>query len=177
MTISRRSVTDNKEWCTPPEYVEAVREVLGDITLDPCSNEHSIVGAKEEYRLPEKDGIKESWDYPTIFVNPPYGRDTERGTSIKDWIERCSLAREEYNSEVIALIPVATNTTYWHQYVFPTATSICFLKVPRLKFILGGEKIKKGAPMACCFVYWGGYPEVFEEVFGEWGKVVRIQKS
>lgn len=55
----------------------------GSINLDPCSNEYSVVNAETEYRLPEHDGLKESWNYPNIFVNPPYGIDKERGTTIK----------------------------------------------------------------------------------------------
>ena len=108
-----RSVhSQSQTWCTPPKYVNAVRAMFnGEISLDPCSNENSIVKATTEYVLPEKDGLKESWNYPTIYVNPPYGADYERGTTIKDWIGKCYSANVEHNSEVLALIPVATNTT------------------------------------------------------------------
>ena len=72
----------SQHWCTPPKYVDAVKEFFGgSIALDPCSNRHSIVSAQVEYSLPETDGLAASWDYPTVFVNPPYGRDRERCTS------------------------------------------------------------------------------------------------
>ena len=51
--------------------------------LDPCSNRHSTVRATVEYSLPEIDGLSASWNYPTIFVNPPYGRDRERGITFE----------------------------------------------------------------------------------------------
>lgn len=69
------ATSDSADWCTPPEILEAVREVFsGEIELDPCSNGSSQVGAKRVYTLPEHDGLIEPWDAKTIFVNPPYGR-------------------------------------------------------------------------------------------------------
>ena len=41
--------------------------------------------------LPEKDGLEQDWnDYRRIYVNPPYGADRERGTSIKNWLAKCA---------------------------------------------------------------------------------------
>jgi hypothetical protein len=156
MSAGRRSITDNKEWGTPEKIVDTVKEFWdGEIDLDPCSNEFSIVNAKVEYRLPRIDGLEETWNFKRIFVNPPYGKDKERGTTIKDWVTQCNCANVVYNSEVIALIPVATNTTHWKINIFGNATNICFLKDTRLKFLENGYVSLKGAPMACALVYWG----------------------
>ena len=122
MTAGRRVNTQSQNWGTPAKYVNAVKAFWdGKIDLDPCSNEYSIVHAATEYRLPEQDGLKESWNYPTIYVNPPYGADRQRGTTIKDWLARCARAHIDYKSEVIALVPVATNTSHWKSYVFGQA--------------------------------------------------------
>ena len=87
VTAGRKINTVSQEWGTPPKYVDAVRKCFGGrIDLDPCSNEYSVVHAETEYRLPEHDGLSESWNYPTIYVNPPYGIDKERGTAIKTWM-------------------------------------------------------------------------------------------
>lgn len=166
-----RSVhSQSQTWCTPPKYVEAVRKMFdGIITLDPCSNRESIVNAITEYMLPEKDGLKESWNFPTIYVNPPYGADYERGTTIKDWIGRCYLAYKEYSSEVLALIPVATNTVHWKKYIFGKACGICFLYDTRLKFLVNGSTDNKGAPMACAIIYWGKQFDKFRDIFSQFG--------
>lgn len=75
MTAGRKHISLTKDWCTPPSVVSSVRRVFGgSIALDPCSNEHSLVKADKEYLLPDHDGLVESWDYPTIYVNPPMGR-------------------------------------------------------------------------------------------------------
>ena len=127
----------------------------GHIDLDPCSNKYSIVHAKTEYRLPHRDGLHESWDFRTVYVNPPYGIDKERGTSIKTWLRRCAAAHRDFQSEVLALVPVATNTGHWKNYVFGHAAGVCFLYDTRLKFLVNGNNGGEGAPMSCAMIYWG----------------------
>lgn len=167
----------SRNWCTPPKYVGAVREFFnGDIALDPCSNEHSVVNAKVEYRLPDHDGLLESWDADTIYVNPPYGRDRDRGTGIIDWLRRCSEASARRGSEVLALVPVATNTRHWKLFVFGSAAAVAFLYDTRLRFLVDGREEGKGAPMSCAMVYWGARYADFEKVFIRHGAVVDIRR-
>src|SRR3989338_1963133 len=73
MSAGRKINTSSQSWGTPHKYIEAVKKVLGRICLDPCSNEYSVVDAEVEYILPKHDGLKDSWNYSTIYVNPPYG--------------------------------------------------------------------------------------------------------
>jgi len=175
MSAGRTINTLSQSWGTPHKYVKAARKVLGGhIHLDPCSNEYSVVDAEVEYRLPEHDGLKEHWNFPTIYVNPPYGIDKERGTTIKNWLAKCAYAYQEYGAEVLALIPIAANTSHWKKYVFTKAKSICFLYDTRLKFLENGIDTGKGAPMACAMIYWGDNPLKFYEVFIEYGAVVDI---
>ncbi len=175
MTAGRRINTKSQSWCTPPKYVNAVRKVLNYIYLDPCSNDDSVVNALTEFKLPETDGLEETWNFPTIYVNPPYGLDKIRGTSIKNWIAKCSEANSKFGSEVMALIPVATNTRHWKDYIFKTANSICFLYDTRLKFIIEGSLDNKGAPMAWAMIYWGENIEKFAEVFSKFGACVDLK--
>ncbi len=177
MTAGRSINSISQTWCTPPKYVCAVRKVFdGTIALDPCSNPQSVVGAEVEYQLPDHDGLRSSWGYPTIYVNPPYGADRQRGTTIKDWLRRCARAREEYGSEVLALVPVATNTRHWKDYVFGVADAIAFLYDTRLKFLVNGKDGGKGAPMSCAMIYWGEHIERFEDIFLPFGAVVDLRR-
>ena len=165
----------SQHWCTPPKYVDAVKEFFGgSISLDPCSNCHSIVSARVEYSLPETDGLTASWDYPTIFVNPPYGRDRQRATTIRDWLRKCAEASTRHGGEVLALVPVATNTRHWKEYVFGAATSVAFLYDTRLRFLVDGKDAGKGAPMSCAMVYWGPQRARFEQTFIRYGAVVHL---
>jgi len=173
MSAGRSVNTLSQSWGTPHKYVKAVKDFFdGFIDLDPCSNEYSIVRAKVEYLLPTHDGLKETWNYPTIYVNPPYGIDKERGTTIKNWLAKCAYAHEEFDSEVLALVPIAANTMHWKKYVFTKAIGICFLYDTRLRFLENGLDSGKGAPMACAMIYWGRQFAKFFEVFIEYGAVV-----
>lgn len=176
MTAGRKVNTLSQSWCTPPKYVTAIKKFWGgNIELDPCSNEYSIVKALTEYRLPEHDGLKQTWNFKTVYVNPPYGADRNRGTTIKDWLAKCCQTYNEFNSEIIALIPVAPNTTHWKKCIFGQASAICFLYDTRLRFLVDGIDTGKGAPMACCLIYWGNNYNHFFNNFIEFGAVVDIR--
>ena len=175
MSAGRSIISQSQSWGTPLKYVKVVKQFFGGaISLDPCSNEYSVVNAETEYRLPKKDGLEEDWNFKTIYVNPPYGSDKERKTSIKNWLAKCILAHEDYGSEVLALVPVATNTGHWKQSVFGKARAICFLYDTRLKFLENGLDVGKGAPMSCSIIYWGNDYEKFYETFIEYGAVMDI---
>jgi hypothetical protein len=173
MSVAGRSNSDNnKHWNTPPSYAKLVEDFFGTIDLDPCSNEFSLVKSKSAIMLPD-DGLSLNWTKGNVFVNPPYGKDYDRGTSIKDWYKKIT---QEYKDgcEVIVLAPVASNTSYWRNYVFGCATSICFIYEPRVKFYLDGDKEPKGCPVACCFIYYGDNSTRFKEVFNEVGYCVEL---
>jgi hypothetical protein len=176
MTAGRTVNSQSVDWCTPRKYVDAVKRVFGGkIALDPCSNEWSIVDAENEYNLPEHDGLRETWNFPTIYVNPPYGADKERGTTIRHWLYKCADAHKRYGAEVLALVPVATNTRHWKEHVWGQATAICFLYDTRLRFLVEGKDGGKGAPMSCAMIYWNKNIETFFDVFNEFGAVVDLR--
>lgn len=118
----------------------------------------------------------EDWSQRTIFINPPYGRDAQRKTSIKNWIQKAYESHRKCGNEILMLIPVSTNTTHWRDFIFGKA-SICFLYDSRLKFSLNGNEENKGAPMACCFVYYGDRVEEFKNVFSSCGYVFIQQRD
>mgnify|MGYP000139976657 CR=1 FL=1 len=61
-------------WNTPIWIIDTIKEVFGEIDLDPCSNDNSVVGALKTFQLPYQDGLAESWDDAgVVFVNSPFG--------------------------------------------------------------------------------------------------------
>jgi hypothetical protein len=179
MTAGRIANSQNHHWGTPQHYIDAVKEVfnINKIDLDPCSNEHSLVNARVEYKLPEIDGLSKKWDFRTIYVNPPYGSDKIRKTTIKHWLKKCHDSYEEFQSEIIALVPVATNTSHWKKYVWVSASAVAFLHDTRLKFLVNGKGGGKGAPMSCAMIYWGNNKERFFEIFSEYGSIVNTDTN
>lgn len=175
MTAGRHIVSKSHEWGTPQKYVDAVNKVFDNqICLDPCSNKYSITNADTQYILPKQNGLVETWDFPKIYVNPPYGIDKRRKTKINNWLEKCAKTHQKYGSEILALIPVAPNTGHWKNNIFGKAEAICFLNDTRLKFLINGKDCGTGAPMACSMIYWGGHFKKFERVFKKYGAVVSI---
>ena len=163
MSAGRKIKTGSIHWCTPPKYTIPITEFFGKIELDPCSNSESIVNANVELI---EGGLDYDWETAsTVFVNPPYGRNGK--TSIYDWLKKCFTSHSE-RCEIIALIPVATNTKHWKDFVFK-ADVICFLSDTRLKFLINGDTNNKGASMSCCLVYFGKRSTAFISKFSSYG--------
>lgn len=173
MSAGRKNNSTNKDFNTPPKYVEAVMEFFnGKLDLDPCSNEFSLIKADKSISLP-RNGLEENWNkYETIFCNPPYGRYDK--TSIYTWLEKARDTNLHFGSEILFLIPVATNTKHFKNLIFKYACGICFLEDTRLKFWTEGKEMKKGAPFAACFIYFGRNYDKFTKVFSKYGKCFKI---
>ena len=174
MTAGRQIISQSQEWCTPKKYVDAINYFFdNNIDLDPCSNKYSIVPAHNKIMLPN-NGLILDWNFKNIYVNPPYGIDKLRKTTIKMWLKKCYESNLNYGAEVIALIPVAPNTSHWKEYIWGGADAICFLYDTRLKFMVMGQDCLKGAPMACCLIYWGARKQDFHKLFINFGAVVQL---
>ena len=85
------------------------------------------------------------------------------------------MANKEFKSEVLALVPVATNTGHWKNNVFGKATGVCFLYDTRLRFLVNGQNGGKGAPMSCAMIYWGRDFDRFLSLFDKFGAVVDLR--
>lgn len=177
MTAGRKNAASlSQHWCTPPKYVNAIRKFFGGkIDLDPCTNQWSIIKAEVEFQLPDRDGLRVEWNYSSVFVNPPYGADRTRGTTIRDWLRKCAETHRKYGAEVLGLVPVATNTRHWKLYVWGAATGVAFLYDTRLRFLVEGREGGKGAPMSCAMIYWGPRYKDFEKAFIKFGAVVDVR--
>ena len=80
-------------------------------------------------------------------MNPPYGRETGK------WIEK-AFKESLKGAIVVCLIPARPDASYWHEYIFPHASSIEFIK-GRLHF----SKSKEAAPFPSAIITFGKIPE------------------
>jgi ParB family chromosome partitioning protein len=60
------------EWYTPSKYVEAARQVLGEIELDAASCELANKWVKaDKYFSIEDNSLWQMWQAKTVWLNPP----------------------------------------------------------------------------------------------------------
>ena len=105
------------------------------------------------YPKPLWDGLNTDWLHKNkIYVNPPYN-------NISPWAKKCAgtllIAQEQgVPIEMHLLIPVRTDTKYFHEYIYPYCT-LKFIK-GRLKFrdLTGSSDKPTSAPfpnMVCIY--------------------------
>ena len=112
-----------QRWLTPCYVLEPVRDLLGGVELDPCTEPDNPTGAKQFY-CPPDDGCTRPWAATTVFCNPPYGEARNR------WVDRC--IEEGKLRKVVLLIPAHTETRSF-QRAMQAATSVLFVRA-RLRF-------------------------------------------
>lgn len=108
---------------TPSYILEPVRELLGGIGLDPCTEPDNPTCATKFYHLPS-DGCVLPWDAHSVFCNPPYGEARDR------WVDRC--IAEGSLRKVVLLIPSHTETRTFQRAML-ACSSLLFIKA-RLRF-------------------------------------------
>lgn len=86
---------------TPNYVLEPIRDLLGGIGLDPCTEPDNPTRAEQFYCLPQ-DGCALPWDAASVFCNPPYGEARNR------WVEKC--IKVGMHTPVVLLIPSHTET-------------------------------------------------------------------
>ena len=148
----------DNEWYTPAEYIEAAREVMGSIDLDPASNEYANETVKAStYYTEETNGLDKEW-FGNIWMNPPYST-----ALIKEFAEKLSNSTFK---QAIVLVNNATDTA-WFKLLIQQAKAVVFT-TGRIRF----EKRNgsKGAPLqGQAFIYYGDNVEKFLEVFEAFG--------
>lgn len=103
------------EWYTPPEIICS----LGEFDLDPCTSNiaYNLNHSAKQYYTKEEDGLSKEW-VGRIWLNPPYEQPT-----ISHFIQRMV-----QHDNGIALLYNKCDNKLFHDVIFPTADSICFLR-------------------------------------------------
>ena len=155
--------TGENEWYTPLFYIDAAREVMGRIDIDPasCETAQEYIKAKE-YFTAETDGLSHEW-CGNVWLNPPYSKDL-----VSQFIDELACeVNAGRTKQAIVLLNNATETA-WGQAILSTASAVCFPK-GRIKF-LDKTGSPAGKPLqGQMFCYVGKNCKKFIEVFGAFG--------
>lgn len=127
------------EWLTPPE----ITTKLGPFDLDPCSPiDRPWPTATKHYTILD-NGLAQKWD-GFVWCNPPYGREAPK------WLEKMAM-----HNNGISLIFARTDTIAWHKWIFPKATSVCFMAGRITFYKVTGEIGNMGAGAPSALVAYG----------------------
>lgn len=202
-TFAGRHSCDSPEWYTPGRFVEAARDVMGGIDLDPASHEEANRTVKATtFFTKEDDGLVRGW-HGRVFLNPPGGD----GLVPRFWrVLICEFAQHRveqaiwigYSLEQLQTLQQACATTPLHYPMCVPKARIAFVeneakRVERLaNLIAKGEKPNateraqkiaaacragrppKDAPSHANYItYLGEHVDRFVEAFSQFGGVKR----
>lgn len=163
------------EWYTPAKYLDGVREVLGEIDLDPASSEEANKTVRAR-KIFDDRGLELNW-FGRVFLNPPYGVEkieidgVQRRVSLASAF--CYRAIDQYerrNIDACIMLVNSLHSQTWQRplYDFP----ICFVD-HRIQFVSGDGEANENPTFQNIFVYLGTDEIKFASVFTRFGYVMR----
>jgi phage N-6-adenine-methyltransferase len=167
--LSHQEDYDSDEWFTPADYIEAAREVMTQIDLDPasCAAAQETVRAVTYYTKAD-DGLKQEWR-GRIWLNPPYSQPAAAQFGAK------LLAEVEAGrvTEAVMVQNASTDTSWFH--ALARRSTICLTR-GRINFNRedGGSSANRYGQV---FFYFGKHERRFEKVFGAFGLVGKLRTT
>lgn len=128
------------EWYTPKWLIDE----LGPFDLDPCAPPADVrpFDIAPVCYTKDDDGLAQSW-HGIVWMNPPYSRA----------LLRPFCARMAAHGDGIALLVNRQDNLLWQEVIFPTASSMIFMR-HRVKF-LQPDGQKSSPFFGSCLVAWG----------------------
>ena len=112
--------TGEKTWLTPPHIIRA----LGEFDLDPCCPPNMPWRTAKRMVCRPEDGLAVDWTGKRVWLNPPYGREAV------PFLRKMAENRTGWG---ILLYFARTDSSMWHDLIFPHAYGYLFLR-GRIKF-------------------------------------------
>lgn len=171
-------------WQTPDEYLDAARELMGGIDIDPASSERAQLRIKAKvYYTKDTNGLDKPW-LGKLLLCPPYG---------KEILEQfCEKAVVEYNLGNVTEGVIITHTSTTHldyfQHVLKISSAICLID-GCIKWIAGHEQEQQAIDRmgikwhaeydqhGCIVFYLGGNVDGFKRIFSRFGVCLCQMKS
>jgi phage N-6-adenine-methyltransferase len=162
--IGMVTASDTFEWYTPAVYVDAARQVLGGIDLDPASSAEANATVKAaSYYDAETDGLARSWR-GRVWLNPPYSGLAGRFVG--------KLLDEYAAGRVTAAVLLLNGYRFDAAWFQPLWDGVLCFTDHRIKFTSPLRDSSPNGTTASVFVYVGPDRARFARAFSEFGHVV-----
>jgi len=156
---------DSDSLCTPPSIIEPLKELFdGEIDCDPCSNEHSLVGALTTYTW---GGLARPWGGAGVgrgkrraYSNWPYSTNDP-------WASKAVYEMKIGNVHELAVLCMAVpSTVWWRNLMIEPKRNPRVLMTKRLKFYgPNGKPLKDSARFDTALIYYGRKEAKFDRLF------------
>ncbi len=134
--LARPEWWTSDEWSTPLDVFSRISAEYGPFDLDACARAETAKAPA--FYTKEQDGLAQAWT-GCVWINPPY-------SDPKPWVARAAeVTKADPSTRVVMLLPAATDTGWFHNFVLPYA-DIRFIR-GRIRF-LGWMGTPIGMPKA-----------------------------
>jgi hypothetical protein len=156
------SIEDRVFYGTPIAWVEACRDAMGSIELDPasCFEANEAVVKADRFYDRATDGLKQSWESRSLFMNPPWN--TRREQLL--WANKLISELDAGNvNQAIVLGNNNTDAVAFH--VFGSRATAIALPQGRIQFISVYGRGESSNTRGQIFFYFGNCWSRFYDVF------------
>ena len=108
----------SEEYETPKEIFEPLQKEF-QLELDVCATKENT--KRELFLTKEEDALTKNWN-KNFWMNPPFGR------NLKKWIQKAYEESVKHKVNGVLILPVRSNTHWWHKYIIDTKAEVRFLK-------------------------------------------------
>jgi hypothetical protein len=153
----------DNEYFIPSEYVEAARDVLGEIDLDPASCPEAQATVKAtRYFTKDDDGLAQQW-HGRVFLNPPFSRPL-----LKPFVQKLIAEYKAGRVDEAILLTFGNTSAEWFQEAMSVASAVCFTNT-NIRFIHKTKGKMGRSAIGSAFLYCGDDVGNFVRRFAEIG--------
>lgn len=165
-------MSDRNSWATPIKYLHSVRQVMGNIELDPASHKQANKNVRATaYYTAEDNGLEQHWKAKTLFLNPPYSKDLigKFMTKVTDHYVAGDI------NQAIVLTNNCPDTAWFDNTLAVHGSAFCFPS-KRIQFIAPKGVRTSSNSRGQVFTYLGNNPQSFIAEFSQYGLTVKPVK-
>lgn len=154
------------EWGSPEWLIDMARSVMGDIDLDPASNQRSqgIVKARRHFTI-RADGLSRTWG-GRVWLNPPYSK-------VMPWAEK--LRSSSLVTDAVVIVNSGTETA-WYHLLMEHCQAMC-LPTKRVAFLDLDNKPASMTRAGQTVFYAGEHALRFHRTFESVGRVLDLGRA